>query len=134
MKWVIGMIKEQMKILVGIDGSDHSMLALKEAIRLAKKFVGSITMVTVYTKENEDEVDRIHQDIHLLLEGTEVDYRFLPILGSNPSRALIDMVDQEKFDLVVVGSRGLGRAAAFLLGSVSIDVVSKTSCDVLVVK
>jgi nucleotide-binding universal stress UspA family protein len=128
------MIKEQMKILVGIDGSDHSMLALKEAMRLAKKFAGSVTMVTVYTKENEDEVDRIHQDIHLLLEGTEVDYRFLPILGSNPSRALIDMVDQEKFDLVVVGSRGLGRAAAFLLGSVSIDVVSKTSCDVLVVK
>jgi nucleotide-binding universal stress UspA family protein len=128
------MIKEQMKILVGIDGSDHSMLALKEAMRLAKKFAGSVTMVTVYTKENEDEVDRIHRDIHLLLEGTEVDYRFLPILGSNPSRALIDMVDQEKFDLVVVGSRGLGRAAAFLLGSVSIDVVSKTSCDVLVVK
>jgi nucleotide-binding universal stress UspA family protein len=130
----MGMIKEQMKILVGIDGSDHSMLALKEAMRLAKKFAGSVTMVTVHTRENEDEVDRIRQDIQLLLEGTEVDYRYLPIIGSNPSRALIDMVDQEKFDLVVVGSRGLGRAAAFLLGSVSIDVVSKTSCDVLVVK
>lgn len=123
-----------MKILVGIDGSDHSMLALKEAIRIAKKFDGSIIVVTVYTKVNEEEVDRIRRDTQSLLEGTEGNHRFLPILGSNPSRALTDMADQEKADLVVVGSRGLGKATALLLGSVSVDVVSKTSCNVLVVK
>ncbi len=128
------MIREHMKILVGIDGSDHSMLALKEAIRLARKFDGSITVVTVYTKVNEDEVDRIRRDTQLLLEGAEINHKFLPILGSNPSRALTDMADQEKADLVVVGSRGLGKATALLLGSVSVDVVSKTRCHVLVVK
>ncbi len=56
------------------------------------------------------------------------------ILGSNPSRALVDTARNENFDLIVVGSRGLGSAAAFLLGSVSKQVVSKASCDVLVVK
>jgi len=56
------------------------------------------------------------------------------ILGSNPSRALVDSARNENFDLIVVGSRGLGSAATFLLGSISKQVVTKASCDFLVVK
>jgi len=128
------LLKEQLKILVGVDGSDNSMSALKEAIKVAKKFSGSVTVITVYTKETEHEIGRIEQNIQLLLKDSQVDYKFIPIFGSNPSRALVDYAEQEKLDLIVVGSRGLGKAAAFLLGSVSNDVVSKASCDVLVVK
>ena len=123
-----------MKILVGIDGSDHSMLALKEAMILAKKFDGTITIVTVYAKENEYEFDRIRKDVYLLLEGTTIDHNYKSLQGSNPGRALLDMSKKEKIDLVVVGNRGLGKTASFLMGSVSMDVASKTRCDVLVVK
>ena len=69
-----------------------------------------------------------------LLDEEEIDSSLESILGSNPSRALVDTAENENFDLIVVGSRGLGNAAAFLLGSVSKQVVSKASCDVLVVK
>lgn len=123
-----------MKILVGVDGSDYSTWALMEAISLAKKFSGHIKVITVYRRGNKDEATKIQMKVKHLLEEENIDSSLSAILGSNPSRALVDTAEQEKCDLIVVGSRGLGRAAAFLLGSVSKKIVSKASCDVLVVK
>ena len=41
-------MKEKMKILVGVDGSDNSTWALMEAISIAKKFSGHVKVITVY--------------------------------------------------------------------------------------
>ena len=127
-------MKEKMKILVGIDGSDYSTWALMEAISIAKKFSGHVTVITVYKRGSEDEADKTKLKAKQLLGEEKIDCRLSSILGSNPSRALVDAAENEKFDLIVVGSRGLGSAASFLLGSVSKQVVTKANCDVLVVK
>ncbi|MBX5326246.1 MAG: universal stress protein [Candidatus Bathyarchaeia archaeon] len=127
-------MKDKMKILVGIDGSDHSLWALMEAVNIAKKISGAITVITVYTQGKEEEAERIRQKTLNYLKKEEVDNSFYAILGANPSRALVDIAKREHFDLIVVGSRGLGSATAFLVGSVSKQVVSKAPCDVLVVK
>ncbi len=127
-------MREQIKILVGFDGSERSMKALKEAVQIGKKFTGSITIVSVYTKENEDEIEQMRSYIESFLKEEGIQYNFKPILGSNPSRAILETSAEEKADLVVVGSRGLGKAAAFILGSVSKEVVSSSLCNVLVVK
>ncbi len=123
-----------MKILVGIDGSDHSTWALIEAINIAKKFSGHVRIITVHKKGKRDETTQIQLKAKQLLEREKIDCSLAAILGSNPSRALVSMAEHESFDLIVVGSRGLGSAAAFLLGSVSKQVVDKAPCDVLVVK
>lgn len=127
-------MRDKMKILVGLDGSDYSTWALMEAISIAKKFSGHITVITVYKRGSKEEADKTQLKANQLLEEEKIDCNLLSILGSNPSRALVDTAENEKFDLIVVGSRGLGRAAAFLLGSVSKQVVTKANCDVLVVK
>lgn len=127
-------MKEKMKILVGVDGSDHSTWALMEAISIAKKFSGHIKVITVYKEENKNKAAKTQLKAKQLLEEENIDSSISAILGSNPSRALVYTAENEKFDLIVVGSRGLGSAAAFLLGSISKQVVSKASCDVLVVK
>jgi nucleotide-binding universal stress UspA family protein len=127
-------VKDKMKILVGVDGSDHSTWALMEAISIAKKFSGHIKVLTIYKRGNKDEADKTQLKTKQLLEEEKIDSSLIAILGSNPSRALVDTAENEKFDLIVVGSRGLGSAASFLLGSVSKQVVAKASCDVLVVK
>ena len=127
-------MKEKMKILVGVDGSDYSTWALMEAISIAKKFSGHIKVITVYKRGNVEEATKTQLKAKQLLEEEKIDSSLSAILGSNPSRALVDTAENEKFDLIVVGSRGLGSAAAFLLGSVSTQVVSKANCDVLVVK
>ena len=127
-------MKEKMRILVGVDGSDNSTWALMEAISIAKKFSGHVKVITVYKRGCIDEATKTQLKVKQLLGEEEIDSSLESILGSNPSRALVDTAKAENFDLIVVGSRGLGNAAAFLLGSVSKQVVSKASCDVLVVK
>ncbi len=127
-------MKEKMKILVGVDGSDNSTWALMEAISIAKKFSGHVKVITVYKRGGIDEATKTQLKVKQLLEEEEIDSSLESILGSNPSRALVDTAQNEKIDLIVVGNRGLGNAAAFLLGSVSKQVVTKASCDVLVVK
>ncbi len=130
-----------MKILVGTDGSGHSKAAFIEAINVAKKFSGFVKVVTVYKQGMDKEAEKVLKEAEKVLEEAEkylkkekINYRLSSILGSNPSRALVNIAKHEKFDLIVVGSRGLGSAASFLLGSVSKRVVSKAHCDVLVVK
>lgn len=127
-------MKEKMKVLVGVDGSDYSTWALMEAISIAKKFSGHVKVITVYKRGQEDEANKTQLKAKQLLDEEKVDSSLSAILGSNPSRALVDTAKNENVNLIVVGSRGLGSAASFLLGSVSKQVVSKASCDVLVVK
>lgn len=127
-------MKENMKILVGIDGSDYSTWALMEAISIAKKFSGQVKVITVYKRGAIEEATKIQRKAKQLLDEEKIDSSLSSILGSNPSRAIVETAENEKCDLIVVGSRGLGRAAAFLLGSVSRQVVTKACCDVLVVK
>jgi nucleotide-binding universal stress UspA family protein len=127
-------MKDKMKILVGVDGSRYSKRALIEAINVAKKFSGFIKAVTVYKQGMDQEAEKVLEEAEQHLKKEKVDHSLSSILGSNPSRALVNIAKHENFDLIVVGSRGLGSAASILLGSVSRQVVSKAHCNVLVVK
>jgi len=127
-------MKDNMRILVGIDGSDHSLWALIEAINVTKRFSGFLKVIIVYNQGKEEEAKKIRQKTKQYLEKEKISCELSAILGSNPSRALVNTAKHENYDLIVVGSRGLGNAAAFFLGSVSKKVVSNAHCDVLVVK
>jgi nucleotide-binding universal stress UspA family protein len=127
-------MNDNIKILVGIDGSDHSKKALMEAITIAKKFSGSIKVISVYKRGMDNKIKEIMEEAKQLLEKEKVEYSTSSILGANPSRALQDVASREKFDLIVVGSRGLGSTASILLGSVSRRVIATAHCNILVVK
>ena len=122
------------RILVGYDGSNHSRMALLEAIKIAKVFSGFIKVITVHKEGSESEAKKLLREAEHYLKSEKLKYELLSILGSNPSRALVNTARHEGFDLIVVGSRGLGSAASILLGSVSRQVVAKAGTDVLVVK
>jgi nucleotide-binding universal stress UspA family protein len=127
-------MKDKMKILVGIDGSEHSKGALIEALKVAKKFSAFVKVINVYGQGMDKEAKKVLEEAEQYLKKEKIEHSLESILGSNPSRALISVAKHEDFDLIVVGSRGLGSVASFLLGSVSRQVVSKAHCDVLVVK
>ena len=55
------------------------------------------------------------------------------LVEDDPASAILDTADDVEADLVVVGSRGLGRATRFLRGSVSSKVASHAKRSVLVV-
>ena len=52
----------------------------------------------------------------------------------HPADVIIDVANQEKADLIVVGSRGLHGIRRYLLGSVSSKVSDHAHCSVMIVR
>jgi len=46
----------------------------------------------------------------------------------------LNMADDKKCDLIVMGSRGLGPLKGIFMGSVSSYLVSRSKCPILIVK
>lgn len=56
------------------------------------------------------------------------------IMEGPPAEAILTVAETRQADLIVMGSRGLGRLAGLLLGSQSQKVVSHATCPVLIVR
>jgi nucleotide-binding universal stress UspA family protein len=56
------------------------------------------------------------------------------LLFGDPAESIIKVAETRGCDLIVMGSRGLGKLSSLLLGSKTQKVVSLASCPVLVVK
>lgn len=125
---------DKMRILTGCDGSVQSKKALAEAISIAKKFSGFVKVVSIYDKGMEKKAEVNIAEAKEQLAKEDIKYDLVMILNSNPAKTLQTIAKQENFDLIVVGSRGLGSRVSILLGSVSKRVVADAYCNVLVVK
>ena len=51
-----------------------------------------------------------------------------------PAKIIIDIAEEEDFDLIVIGSQGFGLITGWFLGSVSNEVVNSSTKPLLVVK
>ena len=51
-----------------------------------------------------------------------------------PAIVITEIADNENFDLIVIGARGLGRVQEMLLGSVGREIVNTSKTPVLVIK
>ena len=141
------------KILVPLDGSAHSARALENAIQIAKKFDGRITLIHAYSTQIVDlpdgyahlestprliEVSR-QAGANLLADATtkanaeKVQVETL-LKEGHAVRAILDACKNSKFDLIVIGARGLSTVKEILLGSVSHGITTHARCPVLVVK
>jgi universal stress protein A len=56
------------------------------------------------------------------------------LLNGDPAKEIVDLADQEKVDLIVVGSHGRTGLEHFLMGSVAEKIVRHAKCPVLTVK
>jgi nucleotide-binding universal stress UspA family protein len=134
-------------ILVAVDGSKESDLALADAIGLALDSNAKLTVAHVATPPPgvirtspagamaAAELPAFHDK--LLREAVEKVPEELPVttllLQGSPAHEIVKAVREYDHDLIVIGSRGRGRAAAALLGSVSHEVLHSSPVPVLVV-
>ena len=56
------------------------------------------------------------------------------MIWGSPIDEIQEMVDSKKFDLIVIGSRGMGSLKELFLGSVSNAIVHKSKIPVMIVK
>lgn len=56
------------------------------------------------------------------------------ILEGPPAKAILSVMGTRQVDLIVMGTRGLGRIASLVLGSQSMKVISQGNCPVLLIR
>ncbi len=148
------------KILVPLDGSEHSVRALENAVQIAKKFDGKITLIHVYSVARPVSVSPITmaetgtlapEVISKMVEAARA--RGASILADGEKKVKVKSVQVDtllreghtveeilktakegEFNLIVMGARGLSKIKEIFLGSVSHGVTRHAHCPVLVVK
>ena len=136
------------KILVPLDGSDHSLHALEKAVQIAKKFDSKIVLINVYSvssfKVTPSQVFNYVVEIRkagelMLAEAKkkltreEIPVETILKEGHIVEEILKSVTDQN-VDLIVIGARGLGIMKEILLGSVSHGVILHAPCPIMVVR
>lgn len=138
------------KLLIALDGSNHSKNAVKKIINIYLSMKDcELHIIHVFQKSpnisdlkhanfNVSELLRqkattILRPLLLLLEESRCPYH-LEIAIGDPAEEIISYAKELQPLMVIVGSRGLNTLGEVLLGSVSHKVVHDSSFPVLVVK
>ena len=152
------------RILVPLDGSEHSLRALEIAIQITKKFDGKITLLHIYsvgvrpivmpeptTLTPPSVPIMAPADFSKVVEAARKAGNTILANGENKVKAegvqvetllregrtvqeILKVARDSKFDLIVMGARGISKIREMLLGSVSDGVIRNAPCPVLVTK
>ncbi len=146
------------KILIPHDGSEYADKALFWALDIAEKYSAKAEVINViplsglfstgmYPLETgaplfEPSLQRSRDAAHRMVAGVLEKARFSKpsiavsskILEGKPAEKIVEAAKEGRFDLIVMGSRGLGAVREFFLGSVTGRVVNTATCPVVIVK
>lgn len=137
-------------ILVAVDGSNNSVRAVDAAAYLAKSCDAKVTAVYVVpfgARLAFEGINRAAKEAffkegkkHLAaaqkkLKSKGVSSNTKVLEGRNPGNAIVTHSNRKpKYDLIMLGSRGIGGLKEAFLGSVSSYVLHKSKVPVMVVK
>lgn len=136
------------RILVAVDGSEHSKRAASHAVFLAsleKHVHVTLLYVLDYDKTRTDLVQSMtSDDLHIdrknkirpieelfSAKGIPTDIK---LLHGEAGPVIVEHANSEDYDLVVIGSRGLNTLQEMVLGSVSHKVAKRVHSPVLLIK
>jgi len=133
-------------IVVGYDDTEPAKRALERAATLAKAFgsqliVTSVAAVLAPTGHGMSAIDPVdspemHEeelaDARVFLAAVGLEAEFVTGIG-HPAATIVELADERKADLIVVGTRELGAVQRLFGASVSAGVSKQAHCDVLIV-
>lgn len=142
-------------IVVGTDGSETAKEAVRQATELAAVIGASVLLVSAYEPVPESrlrhERNDVPTDVSWMVNPREdvqavLDEEAERIKGlgvetvetfareGDPADAILDVAEETKADLIVVGNKGMTGARRFLLGSVPNKVSHHAPCNVMIVR
>jgi nucleotide-binding universal stress UspA family protein len=140
-------------ILVGTDGSASAGVAVAQAIEMARALRARLQIVSAYEPAAELRVGagRVQvpndvrfnprEDVLVLLESARVDADRAGVPQTetfarvgDAADAILDVAEEQRSDLIIVGNKGMTGATRFLLGSVPNKVSHHAPCSVLIVR
>jgi nucleotide-binding universal stress UspA family protein len=135
---VAGEQRQISKILAPVDGSENAEKTLQPAVLLARKTDAKMTLLYVQesglfnlrSKVAKKIGVRILSNATNQVEGIELDKK---LESGDPAKTIIQTANKGDYDIIVIGSRGLGGIGRFLLGSVSDHVIHYANRSVLII-
>jgi nucleotide-binding universal stress UspA family protein len=142
-------------ILVGTDGSETAQTAVLRAIELAAGLEARLQIVSAYEPVSDPRLrgEQViapkdvqwavnpHDDVLALLETARaqaVDAGVAEVETfarvGDAADAIVDVAEEQRSDLIVVGNKGMTGTKRFLLGSVPNKVTHHAPCSVLIVR
>ncbi len=144
------------KVLVCVDGSENARRAAVAGAEIAARFDAELHLLTVVRPykvtpkleqflqaenlmgEPKYVLDEMTKDIlgeaNKQAEEVGVGEIKTHVVEGKPARSIVDFARDRDFDLIVMGSRGVGDVEATLLGSVSHKVSTLAPCTVTIVR
>ena len=145
-------------ILVPVDGSSESRKAFEQAVSIAQKYGSGITLISVVEAEYDvtfaepgmisgeyvgirDTLVKIKQEnadkmLDALIAGADCSgvtvSKSVRVGSAHPE--IVETASEGKYDLIVMGHRGLNPVKRFFMGSVAKRVIEDAPCSVLIVK
>ena len=138
-------------IVVGVDGSDHSLEAARLAAAMARRFKARLLIATVVRPPEgwwgiggapptpDAFAAAVVEGRRKVLDAAEaaldlegMDYDTVEEIG-DPAMKLAELAKNENADLLVVGRRGAGLVERIVVGSVADRVAHAAPCPVLTV-
>jgi nucleotide-binding universal stress UspA family protein len=140
------------RIVVGTDGSDTAGEAVDQAIDLAKVTGATLGIVSAFAPVSKRRIqgeqagapaDIAHEigpreDVNLVLDAAAAKARAAGIeatthpIEGDPADAILNVAEEIKADLIVVGNKGMTGARRYFLGSVPNNVSHHAPCSVLI--
>jgi nucleotide-binding universal stress UspA family protein len=134
-------------IVLGYDETEAAKRALERAAELVQAFGSTLVVTSVSpvmapmgragtgpidpTSPPEEHTEEL-QHARAFLEGRGIQAQFQPAVGE-PAETIVELAEQQKADLIVVGTREPGVLERLLGQSVSADVARRAHCDVMIV-
>jgi nucleotide-binding universal stress UspA family protein len=132
------------RIVVGVDGSPHSMAALRWALAEAEARSGEVTALFSWQVPflsmpgafDRDELEKRYKEFLIETVSEVVPTPAVPlrtvVAEGEPTESLVEA--SREADLLVLGIRGRSPFAGLLLGSVSQGAAATAACPVVLIK
>ena len=133
-------------VLVALDGSAYSDVALPAAIELTKKFGADLFVLhvaehdrgraVVYSLETPADATKLVGDAVKAARdaGVAAKGELRDVAAGHVAKAIVETADANEVDIIVMGSRGLSDIQGLLLGSVTHKVIQLAHVAVLVTR
>lgn len=146
------MSEEISKIMVCIDGSEASIKAAIKVVEMARKYNAEVIAIYIsfipyylrrlpqYGWEGLHDFDVEQMKLWLkdiITQANENNVHLKTLVKETTAsvvKEIIKSADEEKVDLIVLGSTGKSRLDRVLVGSVAQGVMTNAKCSVLVVR
>jgi nucleotide-binding universal stress UspA family protein len=140
------------RIVVGTDGSATAAEAVAKAVELAKLSGAGLNIVSAYQPhaKRRDDAGQApsdvqyelgpREDVNLVLDGAAARARKEGVevqthaVEAEAADAILNVAEETKADLIVVGNKGMTGARRFLLGSVPNNVSHHAPCSVMIIQ